>query len=539
MPRRPNNAKVQARYTMVADNNRWEEQGFFFDDSMENYCLEPTIYRTLNELGWFHFARQPARANLNWVLEFYTNNVDGEDSITVRGRRIAANSTTITDILGLPDKDPSIYALLQGLEDEDYETIKDFLCEQGTEWNMTDSRPHSASADSCHNDRLPLQRGGGHCPRDSSSLSERQRHSSLLLHNICSLPKSCGTNQPMRQIHGREVRLVKEGVHAENGCRRRHPHQSSTATPPTSTAHSPATTPVEAGPSTPAKAQPSPAATPHTSPIPNPTFTPAAMPASMQSTSDSPLGSAPTTPSSPPPVQSEEIAPLHILQLQSQLQWIETLKNFLCFQFPSVVAFFTPQPVAMPHANQSIATQPIPSANPLVPAGDTEEVNLSSNDENGIFDWQSLRDHHNPIDPTPTRAEVPETSTTQQTKSLAPTVREVPILSPTPTPVIIDLAGRTTPDASTKRKRKAPAGRTVTKTTHSSLDEGEHMMTRPAKRQRSFDRKMGCLCSVFDVKKQGKLIREVRTRNWKLRVGENRLSGLLEGISVSGNDFKD
>ncbi|KAL4325833.1 hypothetical protein GQ457_11G025660 [Hibiscus cannabinus] len=51
----------------------------------------------------------------------------------------------------------------------------------------------------------------------------------------------------------------------------------------------------------------------------------------------------------------------------------------------------------------------------------------------------------------------------------------------------------------------------------------------------SFNSKMGCLYSVFDVKKQGKPIWEVRTRNWKLRGGENRLSGLLEGISVSGN----
>ncbi|KAL4378787.1 hypothetical protein GQ457_02G020650 [Hibiscus cannabinus] len=39
---------------------------------------------------------------------------------------------------------------------------------------------------------------------------------------------------------------------------------------------------------------------------------------------------------------------------------------------------------------------------------------------------------------------------------------------------------------------------------------------------------MGFLCSIFDVKKQGKPIREVRTRYWKLREGENRLSGLLE-----------
>ncbi|KAK9034362.1 hypothetical protein V6N11_050529 [Hibiscus sabdariffa] len=55
----------------------------------------------------------------------------------------------------------------------------------------------------------------------------------------------------------------------------------------------------------------------------------------------------------------------------------------------------------------------------------------------------------------------------------------------------------------------------------------------------SFDSKMGCLCSVFAVKKQGKLIWEVRTRYWKLREGENRVSVLLEGISVSGNGFND
>ncbi|KAL4273127.1 hypothetical protein GQ457_13G020050 [Hibiscus cannabinus] len=53
----------------------------------------------------------------------------------------------------------------------------------------------------------------------------------------------------------------------------------------------------------------------------------------------------------------------------------------------------------------------------------------------------------------------------------------------------------------------------------------------------SFDSKMGCLYSIFDAKKQGKPAWVVRTRNWKLRGGENRLSGLLEGVSVSGNIF--
>ncbi|KAL4318864.1 hypothetical protein GQ457_18G000220 [Hibiscus cannabinus] len=73
---------------MVAAKNRWEEQGFYFDDSLPNYGLEQFLYNRLNELGWFRFARQPARANYNWVIEFYANNAAGEDFSTVRGRSI-------------------------------------------------------------------------------------------------------------------------------------------------------------------------------------------------------------------------------------------------------------------------------------------------------------------------------------------------------------------------------------------------------------------------------------------------------------------
>ncbi|KAL4277830.1 hypothetical protein GQ457_03G019600 [Hibiscus cannabinus] len=42
---------------------------------------------------------------------------------------------------------------------------------------------------------------------------------------------------------------------------------------------------------------------------------------------------------------------------------------------------------------------------------------------------------------------------------------------------------------------------------------------------------------MFAASFERKPIWEVRTRNWKLRGGENRLSGLLEGISVSRNFF--
>ncbi|KAK8574873.1 hypothetical protein V6N12_062550 [Hibiscus sabdariffa] len=100
------NITFSARYAMVAAKNRWEEQGIFLDDSQINYGLEPVIYNRLNDLGWFRLARQPARANLNWVIEFYTSNSAGEDNVTLRGRRVAANATTVNEILGLPNDKP-------------------------------------------------------------------------------------------------------------------------------------------------------------------------------------------------------------------------------------------------------------------------------------------------------------------------------------------------------------------------------------------------------------------------------------------------
>ncbi|KAK8612061.1 hypothetical protein V6N13_132094 [Hibiscus sabdariffa] len=209
------------------------------------------------------------------------------------------------------------------------------------------------------------------------------------------------------------------------------------------------------------------------------------MPASRRLTQESYLGSTPSTPSPPQPTQSEEAAPLHILQLRNQLQRIEArqlqfqaetkvfhqnLINFLCFQFHAAATFFNAQPEATPAANLSAATQPIPSANPSAKAGNTKEVHISSDDENDIFDWQSPRDHLQPIGPTPSGAVAPA---------------EVPILSPAPTPAKSTIADRPTPDSPARRKGKAPAGRTDSKHAPSSPDE-EEQLHRPAKRQRRY-----------------------------------------------------
>ncbi|KAK8628513.1 hypothetical protein V6N13_009100 [Hibiscus sabdariffa] len=136
---------ASSRYNLVAAKSRWEEQGFHFDDTLPNYGLEQFVYNRLNELGWFRFARQPARANYKWVLDFYANNEAGEDFSMVRCRRVPATAATTNALLDLPNDAPSFYALLEGFEEEDYEVIKDVLYLPNTEWNTTGRNPSFVS----------------------------------------------------------------------------------------------------------------------------------------------------------------------------------------------------------------------------------------------------------------------------------------------------------------------------------------------------------------------------------------------------------
>ncbi|KAK8655980.1 hypothetical protein V6N13_108542 [Hibiscus sabdariffa] len=146
LPSRFRNAAAMARYNnIVAAKNKWEEQGFFFDDHLENYGLEPLIYKRLSDLGWLRFSRQAAQANLSWTREFYAHNAEGNDAANVRGRRVPANSATINTLLDLPDNLLSIYELIGALEDVDYDIIKDQLCLPGTTWNITGKNPGTIS----------------------------------------------------------------------------------------------------------------------------------------------------------------------------------------------------------------------------------------------------------------------------------------------------------------------------------------------------------------------------------------------------------
>ncbi|KAK8684167.1 hypothetical protein V6N13_040198 [Hibiscus sabdariffa] len=345
------NTTFSARYAMVAARNRWEEQGFFFDDSQVNNGLEQFVYNRLHDLGWFCFARQPAQANFNWVIEFYTSNSAGEDNATVHGKRVPANATTINTILGLPDNDPSFYAMLGAFEEEDFEQIKDYLCEEGTVWNTTGRNPHSVSRLSLHLDEK-LWNTFVKCnlmPTSHNQTVDRTRL--LLIHTImtgyrinvgeilakelavaCANDKgilafSCLISALCRRAalptsHADKVQAEKTGWTRVVYMRKMDvadatPLNVAMPTPPSSPIHTTATTADEAGPSAPvAPTDPSqsPFASPPVVPVSSHATSPAtthtARPRSRESTPDSPLGSTPISPPSPPPpAQSEEAAP--------------------------------------------------------------------------------------------------------------------------------------------------------------------------------------------------------------------------------------
>ncbi|KAK8644727.1 hypothetical protein V6N13_124027 [Hibiscus sabdariffa] len=201
-------------------------------------------------------------------------------------------------------------------------------------------------------------------------------------------------------------------------------------------------------------------------------------------TPDTPLESTPnsTPPSPPAPAQSEEAAlPLPFMLLRSQLQRIEArqmnlqeefkvfqsnLIKFLTFQFPASATFFGQSSHPPPQPSMSTAAAQ-PSTNTSAKEGATEEVHLSSDDENDIFDWQSPRDHLltlSPVLTTPAPAS--------------------PILSAAPTPTTSAVAERPTPDSPVRKKGKATAGRTIGRDDPSSPEEEADQ--RPAKRRRRY-----------------------------------------------------
>ncbi|KAK8659850.1 hypothetical protein V6N13_030042 [Hibiscus sabdariffa] len=520
---------ASARYALVAAKSRWEEQGFHFEDTLPNYGLEKFVYNRINELGWFRFARQPARANYNWVLEFYANNADGEDFSIVCGRRVPATAAIINDLLGLPNDAPSFYAMLEGFEEEDYEVIKDVLCLPNTEWNTTGRNPNSVSRLSLlpevklwntfvkrnlmptfHNQTVDRTRLllihtimtgfrvnvgeilanelAAHCANDKGILAFP-----CLVSNLCRR-----ANVPMfdsdkyqadktgwtRAVYMRKMNVADAA-----------PLNMAMPTPPASPVAEADVRVEDSAPPSPAEPtvhQRTPPPSPPVIPVSSHTTTasPATTPAAPAErtrgqTPDTPLGSTPSNspPSPPAPAQSEEAAlPLPFMLLRSQLQRIEAwqlnfqeefkvfqsnLLKFLNFQFPASAAFFGQTSTPPPQPSASAAAAAEPSTHTSAKEGATEEIHISSDDENDVFDWQSPRDHLltlGPVITTPAPA--------------------APILSAAPTPTTSAVAERPTPGSLARKRGKATAGRTIGRDDPSSQEEDADQ--RPAKRRRTY-----------------------------------------------------
>ncbi|KAK9043312.1 hypothetical protein V6N11_071658 [Hibiscus sabdariffa] len=457
-----------ARYAMVAARSKWEEQGFHFDDDLPNYDLEQFVYNRLNDLGWFRLARQPGRANYNWVLEFYANNAAGKDFSIVRGRRVPATATTINALLDLPNDEPSFYAMLGGFEEEDFEVIKDFLCQPNTEWNTTGYRVNIGEilakelAAACANDKGVLA-----FPCLVSALCRR-----------VAVPTFDGDKyQPEKTGWTRAVYMRKMDVSDAAPLNMAMPTPPASPVPEADARVEDSAPPSPAEPSAPAEQQRTPPPSPPVIPVSShttttsPANTPAAPARSRDKTPDTPLGFTPSTPPSPPaPAQSEEAAlPLPLMLLRSQLQRIEArqmhfqeemkvfqsnLLKFLHFQFPASTAFFGQSSHPPPQPSVFAAAAAQPSRHTSAKEGATEEVHFLSDDENDIFDWQSLGDHLLSLGLVTT------------TPALA-----VPILSASPTPTTSAIAERPTPDLPARKRGKATAGRTIGRDNPSSPEE--------------------------------------------------------------------
>ncbi|KAL4282731.1 hypothetical protein GQ457_16G018280 [Hibiscus cannabinus] len=522
-----------ARYAMVAAKSRWEEQGFQFDDSLPNYGLEQFVQNRLNKLDWFRLARQPARANYDWVLEFYANNENGEDFSIVHGKRVPATAATINAILGLSDAEPSFYAMLGGFEEEDYEVIKDVLCLPNTEWNTTGRNPNLVSRLSLlpeaklwntfvkrnlmptsHNQTVDRTRLllintimtgyrvnigeilakdlAAACANDKGILAFP-----CLISALCrraTVPMDDGDKyQPEKTGWTRAVYMRKMDVVDAAPLNMAMPAPPASPTPEAAAQVEDSYPDARAEDSYPtalAEPQRTPPASPpfvhissHTTTT-SPATIPAAPTRSRDKTPETPLGSTPSSSPSPPAAaQSEEAAPpLQFMLLRSQLQRIEVtqihFKEEMKVFKSNLLKFLQFQfPASATFFGQPSFPPPQPSVSADVAAQPSTHTSAKEGATEEVhFSSDDENDVFDWQSPRDNLLPIGPVTTTP-----APAV---PILSAAPTPTTSAAVERPTPDSPAKRKGKATAGRTFGRDTSSSPEE--EVGQRPAKRRRRY-----------------------------------------------------
>ncbi|KAK8977458.1 hypothetical protein V6N11_008373 [Hibiscus sabdariffa] len=384
---------------------------------IHSYGLKTIIHQRLYGLGWLKFGRKPARANINWVREFYAHNASGDKEIVhVRGRMVPADADTLKKILDLPEGQPNIYDHINALEDINFNAIKDVLCQPGTKWNTTGRNPRAINR--------------------PNLLSKAKLWNTILKRNLLPTPQNqtvdCKGLLSAANMECRPTAMTITLTSAWAGIASTNidvadymPIQVAMPTPAQSE-HTEAPAPA-VNLETPAGSAPAtPPAEPHGSP-------------SVATVAEGSFAAKPTPPAppaepQPSPAHSTEVLPLYIMQLRNQIQRIEarqiefitkskvfetTLLQFLYDNFPNVK--FQPEstaPVA-PSAANSAAT-------PSAKIGETEEIHYSSNAELDAFDWHTAYETQPPTAPASSPAppaDIAESSSSRKRK--APTVRVI------------------------------------------------------------------------------------------------------------------
>ncbi|KAK8627813.1 hypothetical protein V6N13_135413 [Hibiscus sabdariffa] len=423
--------------------------------------------------------------------------------------------------------------MLGGFEEEDFEVIKDFLCQPNTEWNTTGRNPNSVS----HPNLLPEAKlWNTFVKRNIMPTSHNQtvdRTRLLLINTILTgyrvnigeilakeLATACTNDKgilafpclvsalcrraAMPTFEGDKYQPEKTGWTRAFYMRKMDlvdaiPINIAMPTPPASPTLEaaaqaedsyPAARAEDSYPTNPAEPQKTPPASPpvvhissHTT-IASPATTPVAPARSRDKTPDTSLGSTPSSPPSPPAAaQSEEAAPpLQFMLLRSQLQRIEARQihfqeemkvfqsNFLKFlQFQF--------PASATFFGQPSTAPPQPSMSAAAAAQPSTHTSAKEGATEEVH--FSSDDENDVFDWQSSRDNLqllgPVTTTP------APIVL---ILSAAPTPTTSAAAERPTPDSPAKKKGKATAGRTIGGDNPSSPEDKADQ--RPAKRRRRY-----------------------------------------------------
>ncbi|KAK9028395.1 hypothetical protein V6N11_068200 [Hibiscus sabdariffa] len=348
--------------------------------------------------------------------EFYAHNASGENTmVNVQGKLIPAHSVAINQILDLPENQPSIYQLMEALEDVDYNDIKDALCLKDTKWNTTGRNPGAFSRP---NLLLEAKLWNTMVKRNLMPTSHNQtvdRKRLVLIHCIIS-----DTKFNMGEVIARELSeacrndkgilafpCLVSALYRHHGVPTYNNDEYTDFCTGWDQAPAPAPAPVTSTHEEPAESEPITQHAAHQ----RSTSTASTAHGSFAATPPIPLATNP-----PSPAPTTETPPLYILQLCSQIQRIEarqvefiaeskvfqtTLLRFLYDNFPT--AKFQP-------AQHTPPTTPATAnfaATPSTGTGETEKVHYSSNAEPDAFDWHTPYATQPPSPPTPVSAPAP------------------------------------------------------------------------------------------------------------------------------------